>query len=205
MRVTKSLGRSGHGGHGLIELLFAVGLMSLVVAVLATTRLGPAWSPFDPLAGDGADLAPLEQQLRKLVVEAQESVRVFHPLPGVGATDGLALVNIRGETVLYVLEPSVTAGEPGTLMRVDLDPRRAGTEALRTPFLARVRTFRCAVPPPIPGREPRLVDIELGVELSARSGKGTRPVHLITSIFLRNQESATPDEVFPPGTPLVQP
>jgi hypothetical protein len=191
--------------HGLAELMVAVGLVGLLIAALMLGRIGPGWSVFDPLAGDSPELGAAEQQLRKLVAEIHDSTRVFYPFPGAAPADGIGIATARGEAVLYYLEPSADPSRPSTIVRSDLVAAQAGREPGPVAFLGKVRHLRIGVAPAAPGKQPSLVDIDLMIELSDRAGRGVRQVNLVTSAFPRALETASPDDVFAPGTPLIDP
>lgn len=191
--------------HGLVELLVAIVLFVVMIAALMLGRVGPGWSVFDPLRGGAPETGALEQQLRKMTAEVQEATRVFYPFAGQGAREGLGIVTADGEAVLYYLEPGREPGSPSTLVRANLTAARTGGESAPAPFLGDVRTLAIAVAPATPGKRPSLVDIGVAVELPDRAGKGVRRVEFVTSAFLRNLERTVPDDLVPPGSPLVDP
>lgn len=196
---------AGARGHGLLDLLVALALLALLLLATVATWMGPTWFAFDPLAGPAPDLLPIEGLIRRLVVELREATRLVFPAPGSGPHDGLAFVDPRGLTVLYHVEPPVASGSPATLVRVDLDPRRVGREAITIRLLGGLRHFRACVAPAAPGKQPSLVDLDLAVEVLSRGGRPGRVVNIVTSVFPRNREAPVPDDLFPAGTPLVEP
>lgn len=188
--------------HSLTELVMAMALTATVLAALSVTSLGPTWSGLDPVSGDSPEVATVQEQLRKLTVEIQESTRLVYPLAGKGPQDGLALVNSRGETILYFVEP----GEAGSkVTRANLNARRLGRPDAQGSFLDSVRHFRACVPPATPGKQPSLVELDIAIELASRGASAPRVVNRVTAVFPRNLEAATPEDIFPAGTPLSEP
>lgn len=192
-------------GHTLVEMMVAIGLFGVVLAVLAVSRFGPTWAVFDPLAGESPELAPIEQQLRRMVVEVQEGTRIFYPVAGKGPQEGLGIVNSRGEAILYYADPRPVPGAPGTLIRRNLTVWQNGEPNPTTRFTGGITQLQINVPTTASGKEPSLVEIDVSVAVPLRSGQGVRQFNLVTAVSPRNLEHRVPDDIFPAGSPLVDP
>ena len=72
-------------------------------------------------------------------------------------------------------------------------------------ILDNVKRLSAMVAPANRGKQPTLVGLDVAVQVPSRSGQGVRSLNYVTSIFIRDREERIPDDVSPPGAPLVDP
>lgn len=139
-----------------------------------------------------------EQDLRiamlRLSRQLQEAVRIVHPVRPEETTDGVGFVDERGEMIFFHLEggsaPAEGAGAspiPARLVRSNLSRNES------EPILSRVKSFRVTLLPPLPGKAPSCLTLNLSVVEKDRDNR-PEDLHMeLTRVFLRNLERTLPE------------
>jgi hypothetical protein len=189
------------GAHSLVELMLALAIGTMAVGAVYLARFGGGGSGTES-GVDGGAMVDLQSRLRQLVVDIQDATRVFYPLAGEEAKDGLGLTSSKSETVLYHVEPVAGQSEL-RLMRVNLTESRKGVRTAGA-FIERLHHVRFEVAPAEPGKRASLVRIDLAVQMPGQSPGQTVRVSYVSAAFPRNLERPVPDDLLVPGSPLAR-
>lgn len=168
-------------GHGLIEVLVAAGIVTILLFAVHEFH-SLAMGRGDAIEKDLASSGELRIAMARINREVREASSIFFPPDGERTVDGIGFVDLQGHAILFHAEGE---GAARVLMRSDLN------SSVSVPMLEDLHFFRVTLHRVKPGLERSCVTLHVSVVEDA-DGDAPKRRSQITRVQLRNHERPVP-------------